>query len=147
MQVVLDWMWLAESPSNDAARGMEDAMEDAACGMETAMEDAARGMRIAIKDALEDAVRGNEIADDCEKRLKTERDVARKRYHCARTDHLKARQWMRKAVSEIDVASAEDREKKMKAEHDVASSRYHFARRRWKLTEQWKLDMEELAKQ
>ena len=147
MQGVLDWMWPAESPSNDAARGMEDAMEDAARGMETAMEDAARGMEIAIKDALEDAERGNEIAEDCEKRLKTERDVARKRYHCARTDHLKAEQWMRMPVGEIDVASAEDREKKMKAERDVARSRYHFARRRWQLTGQWKRDMEELAKQ
>ena len=147
MQVVLDWMWPAESPSNDAARGMEDAMEDAACGMETAMEDAARKMEIAIKEALEDAVRGNEIADDCEKRLKTESDVARRRYHCARTDHLEARQRMRMPVGEIDVASAEDRVKKMKAEHEFASTRYHFARRRWKLTEQWKLDMEDLAKQ
>ena len=146
MQGVLDWMWPAESPSNDAARGMEDAMEDAARGMETAMEDAARGMESAIKDALEDAERGNEIAEDCEKRLKTERDVARKRYHCAMTDHLKAEQWMRMPVGEIDVASAEDREKKMKAEYDVARSRYHFAKRRWQLTEQWKRDMEELGK-
>ena len=60
MQAVLDWMWPAESPSNDAARGMEDALEDVARGMETAMEDAARGMESAIKDALEDAERGEE---------------------------------------------------------------------------------------
>ena len=126
------WMAPAERQSNE---------------IEIAMEDTARGMASAQiqSNALEDAAGEIKIAEDSEKRLKAERDAARERYHCARTDYKIAQQYARNVVREIEVAT--DRVKKMKAERDVARSRYHFARRRCHVTQQWKQNMEKAAKQ
>ena len=126
------WMAPAERQSNEIG---------------IAMEDTARGMASAQiqSNALEDAAGEIKIAEDSEKRLNAERDAARERYHCARTDYKIAQQYARNVVREIEVAT--DRVKKMKGERDVARSRYHFARRRCQVTQQWRLDMEKAAKQ
>ena len=95
--------------------------------------------------AMGDAEREIEVAENHEKKLKAESDVARGRYQSARYEYDLAQKWKKDAVREIEVA--EDREKKWKAERDVARSRYHFAKRRYQLTQQWRRDMQELTQE